>query len=85
MGLARELSMGPPRKRSRVGNTGDYATLRRLTKAANPDLVKFREVLDRVSGNPHRFRPAEGAAYIAACARYTELTGQPYGIQQGTY
>lgn len=85
MGLARDLSMGPRKPRSRVGSTGDYATLRRLTKAANPDLATFRAVLDRVSANPNRFRFAEGAAYIAACTRYTELTGEPYGIQQGTY
>lgn len=85
MGLARELSMGPRKPRSRTGMTGDYATLRQLTKQSDPDLDEFRAVLDRVSANPHRFRFAEGAAYIAACTRYSQLTGQPYGIQQGTY
>lgn len=77
--------MGPRRPRSRVGKDGDYALLRRLTRASDPDLTLFKEVLDRVGGNPHRFRFAEGAVYIAACTRYSELTGIPYGIQQGTF
>lgn len=59
--------------------------VRRLTKAADPDLAVFRATLDRVGANPHRFRFAEGAVYISACTRYTELTGEPYGIQQGRF
>jgi hypothetical protein len=85
MGLARELSMGPRRKRTRIGNEGDYATLRQLTAAKQPDLVKFREVLDRVAASPARKRYAEGLVWTAACTRYSALTGEQYGPQQGTY
>lgn len=77
--------MGPRRPRSRVGKTGDYALLRRYTNDPNPDLDQFKTTLDRVGANPHRYRFVEGAVYIAACTRYTELTGTPYGIQQGTF
>lgn len=85
MGLARELSMGPRKPRSQTGMSGDYAVLRRLTHNEDPDLELFRETLDRVGSNPNRFRFTEGAVYIAACTRYTALTGEPYGIQQGRY
>lgn len=85
MGRARELTMGPRRKRTRIGNEGDYAVLRRLTAAQQPDLVKFREVLDRVAASTARKRYAEGLAWTAACTRYSQLTGEPYGPQQGTY
>ena len=83
MGLARELSMGPRKPRSRVGNEGDFAALRRMTKAENPNLDTFRAILDRVGAQKTRFRFAEGAAYISACTRYSQLTGEPYGVQQG--
>jgi len=70
MGLARDLSMGPARKR--------------LTAADGPDLETFRAVLDRV-GNGGRMRYAEGLIYTAACARYSALSGEQYGPTVGTY
>lgn len=86
MGLARELSMGPRRKRTPApGTTGDYAKLRRLTAAENPDLAVFKEVLDRVAAQPGRFRPVEGYVYNDACRRYSELTGEPYGSATQEY
>lgn len=85
MGLARELSMGPRKRRPRIGNSGDFAVLRNLTEDPSPDLERFRQVLDRVRAQPTRFRYAEGAVFTAACARYSALTGESYGIQPGTY
>lgn len=85
MGRARELSMGPRKPRSRVGNEGDFARLRRLTAAENPDVEQFKEVLDRVSAQTTRFRQAEGMVFNRACARYTELTGEQYGSPTGMY
>lgn len=85
MGLARDLTMGT-RKRSKHGaNTGDYAALRRLTRAANPDLATFRAVLERVGGQRERMRFAEGAVYAEACERYRELSGEDYGPRIGIY
>lgn len=86
MGLARELSMGPPRKRRPApGTTGDFATLRRLTAAPDPDLAQFKEVLDRVAAQASRFRWQEGYVYNDACRRYSELTGKPYGSPTQEY
>jgi hypothetical protein len=82
MGLARDLSMGKRRPKNRIGQSGDWAVLRRLTDAPNPDLDHFRTVLDRVGTGP-RMRYAEVCVYVAACTRYRELTGQPYGPTQG--
>jgi len=85
MGLARDLSMGPARKRApRPGSAPDYAALKRLTAADGPDLETFRAVLDRV-GNGGRMRYAEGLIYTAACARYSALSGEQYGPTVGTY
>lgn len=85
MGLARDLSMGPRRARSRIGNEGDYARLRRLTAADAPDLEEFRTVLDRVAALPARKRYAEAMVWTQACTRYSTLSGTRYGPQQGTY
>lgn len=77
--------MGPKRRRApRPGSSPDFVALRRLTTVDDPDLVTFRAVLDRVSTGA-RFRLAEGPIYTAACARYSELTGEAYGIKQGDY
>lgn len=83
MGLARELSMGPRRPRSRVGFTGDFAVLRRLTAASTPDVGDLRATILRVGATPTRFRFAEGVAYNAACKRYRELTGEKIGPETG--
>jgi len=85
MGLARDLTMGPKRRRQRPDSTGDFALIRRLTAEAEPDLDQFRAALDRVGAQRSRFRFAEGDIYTAGCTKYSELTGRPYGIQQGTY
>lgn len=86
MGLARDLSMGPKRKRKPApGTTGDYARLARLTKDENPDLEEFRAVLDRVAAQGRRFHWREGHVYNDACARYIELTGEPYGSPTQKY
>lgn len=85
MGLARDLTMGPKKKRTRVGFTGDFATLRRMTAAADPDITAMKETILRVGASPTRLRPAEGAAYSAACRRYREITGEPIGPEGGTY
>ncbi|MET7713675.1 hypothetical protein [Streptomyces sp. NPDC005407] len=86
MGRARELSMGPRRpRRNGIAANPDYAALRRLTRAASPDTDLMRTILDRVGSNPARMRFQEGAIYIEACSRYSELTGTQYGPVQGTY
>lgn len=84
MGLARDLTMGPKRRTARPGSTPDYAALKRLTTAPAPDLAAFRALLDRV-GSGGRMRYAEGLIYTAACARYSELTGEQYGPAIGTW
>jgi len=86
MGLARDLTMGPKRPRNRhSGTSGDYAILRRLTQAENPDLGTFRAVLQRVGSSPERLRFAEGVVYTAACERYRALTGEDFGPRLGIY
>ncbi|MCX5066643.1 hypothetical protein OOJ91_12215 [Micromonospora lupini] len=85
MGLARELTMGTRRTRARVGFTGDFTTLRRLTAATAPDVAEFRATIERVAATPTRLRFAEGAAYNAACKRFRELTGEKIGPETGTY
>lgn len=86
MGLARELTMGTRRKtRTRVGFTGDFAILRKLTAEADPDIEVFRAAIGRVAASGTRFRFAEGAAYNAACTRFRELTGEKIGPETGTY
>lgn len=85
MGLARDLTMGTRKRSTHGANTGDYAALRRLTKAAHPDPATFRTILERVGGSRERMRFAEGAVYAEACQRYRELTGEDYGPRIGTY
>jgi hypothetical protein len=86
MGLARELSMGPRRPRTnRIAADPDYAALRRLTRAAQPDVAQLRTILERVGAKPERMRFKEGAIYIEACQRYQQLTGEAYGPILGTY
>jgi hypothetical protein len=86
MGLARELTMGTRRPRGGgIAANPDYAALRRLTRAANPDVETMRTILDRVGASPARMRFKEGAIYIEACQRYRALTGQDYGPVLGTY
>lgn len=86
MGLARDLTMGPRRPRSNaIAANPDYAALRRLTRAASPDLEVMRTILDRVGSNPARMRFKEGAIYIEACKRYRELSGEDYGPRLGIY
>lgn len=77
--------MGPKRPRTRVGYTGDYAILRRLTSAANPDIDELRAAIERVAASPHRLRAAEGRVYVAACTRYHRLTGEKIGPEAITY
>ena len=86
MSRARDLTLGPRRGRSAQPGSGpDWTLLRRLTAAERPDLDTFRAVLDRLGAQAARPRFAEGAAYIAGCARYTALTGEQYGPVPGTY
>jgi hypothetical protein len=85
MGLARELSMGKRRPNAHTGRTGDYALLRRLTTAQDPDLAIFRTVLERVGGQRDRMRFAEGVVYAEACERYRALSGQEFGPTIGRY
>ncbi|MHB9861961.1 hypothetical protein [Streptomyces sp. YIM S03343] len=86
MGLARELTMGTRRPRGNaIAAHPDYAALRRLTRARNPDLDTFRTILDRVGASPARMRFKEGAIYVEACQRYRALTGEDYGPRLGTY
>jgi hypothetical protein len=81
MGLARDLTMGTGGRRGRPKTSPDVAALRRMTKAAQPDLGAFRDTLDRVATRPGRLTYAEGMAYQAAAVRYTELSGKQYGPQ----
>lgn len=85
MGLARDLSMGPRKPRRRPAANPDFAALRRLLQADAPDLDVMRAVLDRVGTSGARMRYAEGTVYVAACQRYSDLTGTQYGPSQGTY
>lgn len=85
MGLARELTMGPRKKRTRIASGGDWAVLRRMTAMDNPNTETFRTVLDRVAALPDRRRYAEAMVFIHACARYRELSGEDYGPELGTY
>ncbi|NUR01355.1 MAG: hypothetical protein HOY79_33965 [Streptomyces sp.] len=86
MGLARELTMGKGRpRRNGIAANPDYAALRHLTRADNPDTDLMRTILDRVGANPARMRFKEGAIYIEACQRYRGLTGEDYGPRLGTY
>lgn len=84
MGRARELTMGT-RRRSTIAANPDYAALRRLTQAPEPDVTLMRTILDRVGSNPARMRFKEGVIYAEACRRYRELTGEDYGPVIGTY
>jgi len=77
--------MGTRRPNPHRGNTGDYAELRRLTRAASPDLTVFRAVLERVGGTRERMRFAEGVVYAEACQSYRELSGEDFGPRIGTY
>ena len=83
MGRARELTMGT-RRTTTIAANPDYAALRRMTQAENPDVREMRVVLDRVGSNPARMRFKEGAIYIEACKRYREITGEDYGPKLGT-
>lgn len=85
MGLARDLSMGPRRRRPAIATTGDYAIVRRALAAPEPDAAALRAALDRIAASPHRLRPAEGRVYLDGCARYREITGEEYGPRRGTY
>lgn len=86
MGLARDLTMGPPRPRkARIGTTGPYAVVRRLVTAAKPDPAKLKAALDAIAASPNRLRYAEGEVYLAGCERYRALTGDDYGPRRGTY
>jgi hypothetical protein len=77
--------MGPRKPRRRPAANPDFAALRRLTQSTAPDLDLMRAVLERVGKSGARMRYAEGVIYVAACQRYSELTGTPYGPAQGTY
>ncbi|GAA2732274.1 hypothetical protein [Streptomyces nogalater] len=85
MGRARELTMGRRPRRNGIAANPDYAALARMTKAAAPDVVRFRTILDRVGASPARMRFKEGVIYLEACARYRQLTGEDYGPRIGTY
>lgn len=89
MGLARELTMGPRKPRTKVGFTGDFARLRRLitnvTEGDDAMIADLRDTILRVAATPRRLRYAEGAVYNDACKRYRELTGEKIGPETGTY
>jgi hypothetical protein len=85
MGLARDLSMGPRRRRPRIATTGDYAIVRRALADPEPDPAALRDALERIAASPHRLRPAEGRVYLDGCARYRDVTGEDYGPRRGEY
>lgn len=76
MGRARDLTMGPRRPRTRLGQTGDYAVVRALSKVPHPteeQVDALRAALGRIGASPHRLRFAELAVYTAGCDRLREL------------
>lgn len=73
MGLARDLTTGPKRKRA-TAKTADYAALKYLITAPRPDLSTFRAILTRVTAA--RMSYAETMIYTAARDRYRDLTGE---------
>lgn len=82
MANARTLTngRGPRRNRRDVPNP-DFAALRRLTTAANPNMDTFRAVLTRVAANPAPVRPREARAYADARRRYAELVATGHQSQ----
>jgi hypothetical protein len=75
MGLARELSQ-PKRRRAPAPARAaalDVTALRRLTRAARPDMETFAAVLARTS------TASSTQEWQAAHARFTALGGSPVG------
>lgn len=86
MGLARDLSMGPKRKKAPApGTTGDYGRLRRLLATEDPNPATLKALILAVAARPERMRPAEGRIYNEACRVYRALTGEQIGPETGTY
>jgi hypothetical protein len=88
MGLARDLTMGPKRKRSpQPGTSPIYTRLRRLinTPAPDVDTADLKAAIEAVGAQPGRMRPAEGRLYNQACAYYRQLTGDKIGPETGTW
>lgn len=76
MGRARDLTMGPRRPRARIGQTGDYAVVRALSKVPNPtdeQVDTLRAALGRIGQSPTRLRFAELAVFTAGCERLRVL------------
>jgi hypothetical protein len=71
------------KRRSTIATHPDFTALRRMTRAASPDPVSMRAILDRVGARPERMRFKEGAIYIEACQRYREISGEDYGPRLG--
>jgi len=97
MGLARELSEGPRRRRHRGAGrfqlSDDYVRLRALTKIvearpAGEDLdaiaAQMRPLIEAVGARPARMRFEEGAIFNAACSAYRYVTGERIGPETGT-
>lgn len=83
MGLARELTEGPKRPRKHSGTDPDIAALRRLSRAAKPDVDTFRETLERVTASARRQRFADGAILAVALERYAAITGTAFTPSTG--
>lgn len=88
MGLARDLTMGPRRPRTRLATTGPYATARRLTAKAEwtpDDRTAMAAAIAEIMATRTRLRFAEGAVLNAACLRYREVTGERIGPETSHY
>lgn len=88
MGLARDLTMGPKRKKApAAGTTGPYAKLRRMINMSidDVDAAALKAAIEAAGAQPGRMRAPEGRLYNAACARYKEITGTSIGPETGTW
>lgn len=90
MGLARELSMGPRRKRERTIAAGPVWDRLRAARDAHKrgrpvDTSQLFDDIRTISAQPGRMRFAEGAIYNEACRVYADLTGTVVGPVTGTY
>lgn len=87
MGMARDLTMGPKRRKPAAGTTGPYAKLRRLVNMSidDVDAAALKALIEEAGRQPGRMRAPEGRIYNQACARYKEMTGEQIGPETGTW
>jgi hypothetical protein len=86
MGLARDLTMGQPRKRGQhTWTQGQWARLRTVLRQTTPDASELRVLLTTLGAQPGRQRYAEGAMLLDGWELYRTLTGSTEGPRRGKY